>query len=446
MNVIIKFVPLLSLIVFIVEMLIDTNSVLYPVSYIPLLFGLLHLFVLKPEMFRGPGIKVAYFVMIIRYLYNPIMLINSSYFAYYEMISMTMYKSVVLMAIEMITIVLTIAFYKRNKIIETESLKKEGYSYIVPLLFLLISIVWSIKDPVPISRYHSILSGATELFDTDLEEADRGLPRMLSYTHKLLVTSLIVFFYVWYNKKRGNNRIFRLGLIVVVVITCFYTDQSRNSLFLPLLTVMFLFNKIYKDRQKAMNLFFVTVIVLSVGYLTLLKQFHTTSYNSSLLNKRNSSLMMERYFAGTTGVYECVKYKNVIVNKINKTTLLTETFGNMMFVGRMFNKENRTSVFYNNAVGSHSFIIPTICESYFHFGWLLCWLMPFVIIKLILYFDKLFLTSSKIDISFVFGFISVSMGWVHGGNFIICMTNLHKGLTLLVFYLINDYIGKKVKF
>ena len=46
------------------------------------------------------------------------------------------------------------------------------FSYTIPLLFIIISILWSIKDPMPISRYNFILSGADELIRNDLTEAE----------------------------------------------------------------------------------------------------------------------------------------------------------------------------------------------------------------------------------------------------------------------------------
>lgn len=424
----------------------DKNNFFVPISYIPLLFGLLNALFIKSEMLFGPGTKVAYFVMLIRYLISPLLLLNSHYFTIYELTSTKMFLSVALMMIEMIVIVITISSYKKRPsgILQIEDKK---YSFIIPGLLLFVSLVWSAMNPVPLSRYHFILEGATEMYYVDLEDSARGLPRLLSFTHMFLLTMLVILVYQRYQRKHNKPR-FWIGLIIVLLLACFYEDVSRNSMLIPLLSLMFLFGKLFERfRSKVVSVFLV-IIFISMGFLTLLKQFKTTSFEANLFNENNSSLILERYFGGTVGVYECMQHVSEVKAKINNTTLLTEAFGNMFFVGRLFNVgyNNRTSAFYNEAVQSESYIIPTISEGFFHFGWVFCWLLSFIIFRLILYFDKLFMSSRRIDYSFVFAYISVSLGWMHPGNFIICMTSLHSGLALLIFYLINGIIGEKVRF
>lgn len=441
---VINIVPIISILIYAIIIAFDRNNFFVPISYIPLLFGLLDAMFLKPYMFFGPGTKVAFFVMLIRYLISPLLLLNSHHFTNYELTSTKMFLSVALMMIEMFVIVITISSYKKRPsgIVQIEEKK---YSFIIPVLMLFVSLVLSIRDPVPLSRYHFILGGASEMYYTNLEESTGGLPRLLSFTHKFLLTMLVIWVYQRYQRKH-NKIYFWFGLIIVVLLACFYEDVSRNSMLVPLLTLMFLFGKLFeKFRSKVVSVFLV-IVFTSMGFLTLLKQFKTTSFEVNLLKEEKTSLMFERYFGGTIGVYECMQHVPTIKKRINNTTLLTEAFGTMFFVGRIFNGNNRTSVFYNEAVRSQSFIIPTISEGFFHFGWLFCWLLSFIIMRLILYFDKLFMSSRRIDYSFVFAYISVSMGWMHPGNFIICMTALHIGLALLVFYLINGIIGEKVRF
>ena len=411
-----------------------------PIAYLPLIFGVLSLVHVDDAIMHGPGIKVAFFVMFLRYLFMPPMLLLSGYFSSMDYNSPEMRNTFLIMVIEMITIFMTISLAKK-RYYENVEIEVNNYSFIFPLLLLFIAVGLSIKDPIPISRYHFILSGATELYDMDLEGSTQGLPRFLGMVHYILIATLVSFFYRIYVKKK-SKLVYWIGLMATLLLCCFYQDTSRNSMLMPLLSVMLLYNKLYKQYRKQTNAVIIAVVVVSMSMLTLIKQFNVTSYSAVRMTKEDTSVIFERYFGGVVGVYDGFKHESKIVERVNFQTLLTETFGKVIGLNQIMDQENRTSNFYNDALGSRSLIIPTISEGYFIFSWLFCWLFTFAIFKLIILFDGLFAKTKRIDLAFVFVSLSVTMGWMHTGNFIICMNSFHMSMTMLVIFYINVFVGR----
>lgn len=430
-----------SLFILLLELVLIDGCYSCPITYIPVIFGLLYSIIrIDAAILNGPGVKVAFFLMYIRYLVMPPLLLISGYFSLDELCSSMMGKSFLLMIIEMITIFLTLSISKKNKMVENIEVDANNYSYFFPLFLLLIAIVLSIRDPIPLSRYHFILSGAEELFDTDLEEATQGLPRFLNLVHYLLIASVVALFYHFYCKK--NNVVFYwLGLAVSVLLSCFYQDTSRNSMLIPLLSILFLNNKVYSKYRRRTNSIVLTITIASMAMLTLIKQFNTVSYTSAEISNSNSSIIMERYFGGATGIYDGFVHEAAISNRIDGETLLTEVFGKVIYLNRIMNQDNRTSVFYNDALGSRSYIIPTISEGYFHFSWLFCWIFTFLIFKIIILLDGFFAKTKRIDIAFVLVSLSVTFGWMHTGNFIICMNSFHMSMILLIIFYFSAILG-----
>lgn len=435
-----RLILLASLFVVLFELLFIRDSWTTPIAYIPLLFGLLSLVNIDETIKKGPGIKVAFFIMCVRYLLMPPMLLLSGYFSYIDYQSPEMSKSFFLIVIEMIAIFMTLGFSKpkqhKDVIIDATH-----YSYLFPILLLLVAAGLSISDPIPLSRYHFILSGAEEMVDTDLDNSTQGLPRFLGMVHYILIASVISAFYGVYTKKK-SKLIYWIGLFLTILLCCFYQDTSRNSMLIPLLATLFMFNKLYKQYRKQTTSFILTIVIVSMSLLTLIKQFEVTTLSALNISNSEPSLIFERYFGGVTGVYDGFKHEAEIANKIDGQTLLTEVFGKVIGLNRILDQTNRTSNFYNDALGSHSFIIPTISEGYFHFSWLLCWLFTFAIFKLIILFDGLYARSKRIDLAFVFVSLSVTLGWMHTGNFIICMNSFHMSMTILVIFLFSVILGK----
>lgn len=425
-----------SVIFFLFICFLRTDNFLYPVSYIPIVFGLANATIIKPKMLNGPGIRVAYFVMLIRYIVSPVLLLLSDYFSSHELSSNDMYKTTFLMVIEMAVILMTISFcYKKSQAILFNI--NTHYSLIIPFVFVLLSIFFTYLDPLPLTRYHFFWEINLDMQDVELAGSLRGLPRLLLYTHLLAILSLVVIFNKLYLSKKK-----KVWIIICLALTLFlssvYTDTSRNSMLLPLLALMFLFAKLFSKYSQQIYMSVLALLVVSMSFLSMLKFYNTDELDASMLELSTNSILLERYFGGTVGVYECMQHSQEIKSQINESTFFTEVMGGTFYFGGFFNKNNRTSVFYNNAVGSDSFIIPTISEGFSHFGWFFCWVLSFVIIRLILLFDHLFMSSTRIDYGFIFAYISVTFGWMHPGNFIICMTALHVGFALLIVCWINS--------
>ncbi len=339
----------------------------------PLLFGIFS-FILLPEKIKfGPGVSMLFVIMVLRYLISPLLHFISGSFSTNYLINDSYYTAFYLIHIEMITILISISYFshrQRSSInkVRFKALSYSNYSYLLPILFLCLSIFLSIQDPSAINRYNFIINSSTEMTVTDMDEVSTGLPRILNYTHFLLLASIFFYFFRKY-KLSNNNKYFIIGVLAVLMLSSFYVDQSRNSMLLPLLTLLFMAIKFYPSHRKKVIFSFTLFIFSAMTLLSMIKFFKTTEITNELIDTEITAHLIDSYFGGYKGVIVGVENIDYIRNKIDSETIFNEIFGNTIFVGSNFNLENRTSVFYNEALNHNSYIIPTIIQgySYLHF-------------------------------------------------------------------------------
>ena len=104
---------------------------------------------------------------------------------------------------------------------------------------------------------------------------------------------------------------------------------------------------------------------------------------------------------------------------------------------------DRSSEYYNIAVGSNSMIIPTIVEGYYYFGFLFSTLFSVIIVCSIVVFDSIFYRTKRVEIAYITALVGAQAGWMLPGNFIIFMTGINMVLIpFLVLFLLNKTFKK----
>lgn len=410
------------------------------VIFLPFFFGIFSLFLIPKNFTAGPGLSIALLVMIIRYIIGPYFLsVSTSSFFSNKIESYTLG----IMILEMFVILITIRKFAKETN-ENNKFKINDFSYFLPLVFVLISILWSIKDPIPISRYNFILSGADELVKTDLTDSERGLPRLLNYTHYLLIISLFYFFYKLYVRK-CNNKYFILGIIIVLALGSFYIDSSRNSMLIPILAILFISIKGYPQFAKKIFISISLILVLSMSLLSVMKFFNSNTIEREFVNVETTTGYLNSYFGGFLEVYLALENSDAIKMKMDDRTFFNEVFIATPFVNRFVNQENRTTVFFNQTAYQHSHIIPTVGQGYVYFGFVLSWLFSLIVFRLIFLFDNLYFKTNRVDFAFLFALTASRLGWLHPGSLYHVGSTLSTFIVLYVIIYASSYIGKKYK-
>jgi hypothetical protein len=432
-----KIIFILSLLVFIANILL-VYPIIKLVTFLPFFFGILSLFLVPKKIIAGPGLSIALLVMIFRYVMGPYFLSISSFsFISNEIEGATLS----IMILEMLVILIVIRKFAK----ETNENNKfiiNKFSYLLPIVFMLISILWSIKDPIPISRYNFILSGADELVKTDLTESEKGLPRLLNYTHYLLIISLFYFFYKFYVRK-NNSIYFIIGFISVLTLGSFYIDSSRNSMLIPILAILFISIKGYPKFAKKIFISISLILVLSMSLLSVMKFYNSNSFEREFVNIETAASYLNSYFGGYYEVYLALEYSDAIKAKVDEKTFFNEVFAATPFFNRFVNLENRTTEFYNQTAYQNSHIIPTIGQGYVYLGFFLSWLFSLFVFRLIFLFDNLYFKTYRVDFAFLFAFIAIRFGWLHPGSLAHVFSTLNTFIVLYVIIYTSSYIGKK---
>ena len=434
-----KIIFILSLLVFIANILL-VYPIIKLVTFLPFFFGILSLFLVPKKFIAGPGLSIALLVMIIRYIIGPYFLsISTSSFFSNKIESYTLG----IMILEMFVILITIRKFAKETN-ENNKFKINKFSYFLPLIFVFISFLWSIKDPLPISRYNFILSGSDELIKTDLTDSERGLPRLLNYTHYLLIISLFYFFYKLYVRK-CNNKYFILGIIIVLALGSFYIDSSRTSMLIPILAILFISIKGYPQFAKKIFISISLILLLSMSLLSVMKFFNSNTIEREFVNVETTTGYLNSYFGGFLEVYLALENSDAIKMKMDDRTFFNEVFIATPFVNRFVNQENRTTVFFNQTAYQHSHIIPTVGQGYVYFGFVLSWLFSLIVFRLIFLFDNLYFKTNRVDFAFLFALTASRLGWLHPGSLYHVGSTLSTFIVLYVIIYASSYIGKKYK-
>lgn len=431
-----RIIFIISISVFIIN-LVTTLQNIKLVSFIPLVFGVLSLLLIPKRFLAGPGLTIALMVMIIRYILVPYLLANSFFSYFFNEFEVITFN---IMILEMFVILFMInRLCKKNIDVNKPDINK--FSYIIPLVFIVIAISWSLIDPMPLSRFNFILSGADELVKHDLTEAERGLPTLLIYTQYLLIISLFYFFYKLYTKT--NRKIFFLiGFISVFLVGSFYRDTSRNSLLLPLLTILFLNIKAYPKYKNKIILTMSLALVLSMGFLSMLKFFKTSSYEKGTINTEVAAVLFNSYFGGYYEVYLALEHSDDIKFRMNDKTIYNEIFGNTLYFNKYVNHQNKTADFYNETAYSTSHIIPTIGQGYIYMGFFLSWIFTFIVFRIIFLLDDLYFRSKRVDFSFVYALASISLGWIHPGSLPLATSIINVFIVMFIIVSASSFLGK----
>jgi hypothetical protein len=182
-----------------------------------------------------------------------------------------------------------------------------------------------------------------------------------------------------------------------------------------------------------------------MGYLSVLKFFKTTDIAQIELHEGGTYSYLNDYFGGFREVYIGVKHREQMSEKIDGMTILNETILSLPILNDYIDSDNRTSAFYNNLGYFTTHINPTIAQGYVYLGFVFAWLFSFLIFRIILFLDKLYLKTQDIGFSFLFSYTSCSVAWVHPGNIVLISNILSNFVVLYLIFYVSKFLASKIR-
>ena len=245
--------------------------------------------------------------------------------------------------------------------------------------------------------------------------------------------------------RKYNNEYVIIGMLIVLALGSFYIDRSRNSMFIPILAVLFISIKGYPKFAKKIFISISLILVLSMSLLSVMKFYNSTSFEREFVNIETAARYLNSYFGGYYEVYLALEYSDAIKAKVDEKTFFNEVFAATPFFNRFVNLENRTTEFYNQTAYQNSHIIPTIGQGYVYLGFFLSWLFSLFVFRLIFIFDNLYFKSNRVDFAFIFAFTASRLGWLHPGSLGHVFSTLNTFIVLYAIIYASSFIGKKFK-
>ena len=300
------FIASLISTIFVIALSDENTSLLLPL--IPLLFGVLYLKLVPNYQKIGAGLFFMNIILIIRYILFPVVYVMSNYNNNYLHYGSVETWSILLYIYELIAILITWRIttnflQKRRKLIIDNSvgITKINFSNLLTIVLLLVSIYLILINPNTLSRYNFIINTNEKLVVTDIETLEKGSSRILEYTKILLTISLFTMFFNKYIK-HNNKLYFYICTSVIMLLSLFYVDISRNSLLLPFPASWFLLKKYFPNNEAILNKLFGSVLLSAITLLSLMKFFGTKDLSLGLLSIDITAMYLNNYFAGIDGI------------------------------------------------------------------------------------------------------------------------------------------------
>lgn len=399
------------------------------VFIIPLMYGVLYYFLVPDNVILGPGLTMMNFVLFVRYIILP------PIFKYYgfllnshntkDYVSLAIYISIV----EIITILTAIKFSSKKEN-SPKQISKISMNKKVPFILFFTAVAVYVFNPDVLANMHFIFNPEMIIAER-IDFSTNVWVKLIEWAQLFVVLFSISLFYDKYRS------IFLVS--AVAIIPCFfYSGRSRLSLLLPLVSTLFLLIKLFPLKKKLFFITFSLFAFIAMGSLTIVKNFRVEMISE--INDFEPSQLLNAYFGGIPNIATGLYVNDIFANKIGADTIINDMFRNGMVISSFFQSQNNSVHYFNQAfdgLGDVE-IIPTTCQGVFYFGYLFFWIPTLLMVKIVLYSDKIYFTSSKIEYVWIFSIFSAAIGWAIPGSLQHLFMNFHALLfPLLILAIFN---------
>jgi hypothetical protein len=431
------------------------------VAIIPLTYGILYWYVVPDKIVLGPGLSTMNLVLFFRYIIYPPLLKIDGYFDSYYLVT-DVYKAIIIQLVEIAVILFTVRFFskynapKNRKYMLVKIGENQAKNFfnnrnmtkinpintsmngIIPVFLMIISLIIIFTHSDIYANRHFFLKSEMIVSEKVLFETDAW--SLVVRWAEILLT-LFVVSYIYKRKKS----LFWCSLILLLP-NLFYFGNSRLSILIPLVVTMFLLVKMFQEHRRKIFLSLGSFVFISMVGLTLVKSFGSSSLQNVEFIRPSS--LLNAYFGGLENVVIGLNANKLYSDQISILTFFNDMFRNGLGISSYFISPNNSSYFFNEAFyKADSFvffdqIIPTVIQGIFYFGYFLFWILTVIMVSFVSFADKIYAKSERIEIAWLFAFLSVSVAWAIPGSFQHLYILLHQTFLPLIFIM---YINEKLK-
>lgn len=425
-----KYIFILSICSFILTFLLGETQM----SILPLLYGILTKYLTPKNTVVGGGFLTMLMVLSFRYLLYPLLYTKDPNT---EADNLLFYIALALMIIELLVIFLVIYIFYKRKHAVNEPVKSTYVSSVVPVVFLVIMLGYLLSGADLFVNKHFIFSYGIEdkITDDDIVEAN-VMGKIVEWGQIFIQIYILSLFYKQYVKKSSVKWIF-LSIVVLSYNCLFVLNDSRLSLFVPVITTITILHKLYGRKARLPILSLAAFLILSLTLVSLVKFFGETEISED--TNLFSESLINAYFGGINNVI--IGLKTFVLNGVRPELIYIDAFRGAMLISKYFAGVQGSAALYNYAIYggiAQDQIIPTVTQGLLYFGPLFFWLTTVFMVFFVIYGDYKWAKATNFHDAYVWAYCTIIVGWAVPGNMNHLFINLTNSLfPLLVLIFIN---------
>ena len=398
-----QIVIVFSLITFFVSFAIEKDPGYTYIPLIPLCYIIMFIIFKKIHYYSKNynGIFLLNIFMFIKYVVAVLLICvfkNFSVPKYYAMTisNLSYYYATILIIFEMITIFFAIELfadkiYKKNVEADDASACFSKYKIgLILFIFICISIILILLNRNSfIEKSLIIFSDSNSLNETI--EANNYLFIIFNVFKTIMMGIIINNCIVKYEHTK-RKRYIVYSYLTICLYVFLNISTSRLNIILPLFFFIFLTTKKFGSLAKKLNIACIVLLLLVFSSVSKYKNPWQYDENSKIYQSViNFSTGIQEYTSNimpTAMGLQAIQYYNDV---ITIETFANDLFGSVPLISHMFNQDNRIYKLYNDYAlkkNTMSQLIPMTVSSAAYFSAFFCWLLIFINVLLLMYFDN----------------------------------------------------------
>ena len=419
---------------------INDNSSLSLLPMLPLIYGVLHLSVIKIYRYiTNPGMFVLFCISVIRYLIIPILIVlDPSYYDEYG----TLAEGIQFMLYEEVCIGLLLMYVTRKYYKDREKSLTKPYiptdNYLVFKIIVISSLLVVIVNPSVLQQYNFFFVSSNNLELVKGRWIVTGIAAMIVDWGKLFLPIILGLKLIKkYNEDNKSGYYYLTILIFMFFNVMIFSGTSRNSLVMPAVASMFFLMNVFPERGKKLFYSFGVIIALVIFRLTFLKVDYVGA--SDMTSLMSIIDYLEAYFLGPKQMGVAISAKEIYSSSFTIDTVINDIMGNFPGLSHFFDLENRTTTLYNLVYHyggvSRDAIIPSSGQGLFYFGYIFSFIPQALIILGMAKADEMYRKSRDIVSLYFYSYFAVRLGFTHIQSISITFSFIYSMILPIIFYI-----------
>lgn len=364
---------------------------------------------------RFVGISILFVILFMRYIVSPIYSMNNQ--IYFHSNAVRTYfedniTAIVLMILEMIVILFVLRKH-RLTLLTSYKIFNGKFTFTENNGFLMI---YALIGLLSFAIFPSIQERTNLLFASGFGDSHLNTIAAIGMIFvQVGIYSLFIYFLnlKGLGKTRYHIFISFLTLIIALFQITVYWSESRTYVASMGIATVFLLNK-SQVLSKTILMAITIISLLAVISLSGLQMFEDGAISNFQGNvdvpssSKNQFVTdnYQAYFGGNHLIALTSKSYDEINSQIDILVFFNEIIGSITFVRQIIPpSDNQTTVHFNYLFGhtdENTIILPMLGQSYLYFGFFGSWILSFGVIRLLVYFEIMFLKSRDLGVKFAF--------------------------------------------